>query len=141
MGVGDGTILGSTKILDNGPDNARMNIVLVAEGFKASEQGDFNNRCNQFVTALQAETWYPAIGGAINVFRLNVTSTDSGADDPAGCADEAGDGTVAATYFDATFCTGGLHRCLAPTWLAVKTALDGNVPQWYAGAVLVNTAK
>ena len=38
MGIADGTIQGLTKILDNGPDNARMNVVLVAEGFTASEQ-------------------------------------------------------------------------------------------------------
>ncbi|MGH9719596.1 MAG: M64 family metallopeptidase, partial [Bryobacteraceae bacterium] len=141
MGASDGTILGSTKILNNGPDNARMNIVLVGDGFKATEQSAFNTRCDEFVAALQAEPWYPAVGGAINVFRLNVTSTDSGADDPAGCSDEPGDGTVAATFFDSTFCTGGVHRCLAPNWLAVKTALDANLPQWYAGAVLVNTTK
>lgn len=141
MGTSDGSILGATKILNNGPDANRLNVVLVAEGFKATEQMAFNTRCDEFVTALQGESWYPAVGGAINVHRINVASTDSGADDPVSCPDEPGDGTVAATYFNATFCTSGLHRCLAPSWSLVKTALNDNVPKWHVGAVLVNTAK
>lgn len=142
MGINDGMVLGSSKILDNGPDDQRMNIVLVAEGFQAgSQQTEFDNLCDEFVAALQAEPWYPAVGGAINVWKLNVTSTDVGADDPADCADEAGDGTVADTYFDATFCTSNIHRCLAPDFLLVKTTLTANVPVWYAGAVIVNTPK
>ncbi len=144
MGVNDGMVLGSAKILDNGPDNQRMNIVLLAEGFQAGQQqDDFDALCDEFVAALQAEPWYPAVGGAINVFKLNVTSTDSGADDPADCPDESepADGTEADTYFDATFCTSNIHRCLAPNWSLVTSTLNTHVPQWYAGAVIVNTPK
>src|SRR6185503_5466434 len=73
----------------------------------------------------------------------NVTSTDAGCDDPSTCTDpdEAGDGTVAATYFDSTFCTSGIHRCLAPSWSVVKTALNANFTNWQVGAVIVNTTK
>jgi hypothetical protein len=134
-------VLDSAKILDNGPDNQRMNIVLVAEGFKDTQQDDFDALCDEFVVALQAEPWYPAVGGAINVWKLNVSSTDEGADDPVACPDEAGDGTVAATYFDATFCTDNIHRCLACNWPLVKTTLTTNVPVWYAAGVIVNTPK
>ena len=142
MGINDGMILGSSKVLDNGPDDQRMNIVLVAEGFQAGpQQTDFDNLCDEFVAALQAEPWYPAVGEAINVWKLNVASTDVGADDPVDCPDEAGDGTVADTYFDATFCTSDIHRCLAPNFSLVKTALNDNIPVWYAGAVIVNTPK
>ena len=141
MGTGDGAILGATKILDNGPDDSRLNIVLIAEGFRDTEQADFDNLCQDFINELQAEPGYPAIGGAINVHRLNVRSTDSGADDPAECPVEPGDGTVAATFFDATFCTNGVHRCLTPDWNAVLDALNDNIPQWHAGAVVVNTPK
>jgi hypothetical protein len=143
MGVSDGTILGATKILDNGADNVRLNMVLIAEGFQAGQQNDFNNLCTDFVNTMTAEPWYAAVGGAINVHRLNVTSTDAGCDDPSGCPDPdgAGDGTVAATYFDSTFCTSGIHRCLAPSWSVVKTALNANFTTWQVGAVIVNTTK
>ncbi len=142
MGIGDGTILGATKILDNGPDDSQLNIVLIAEGFKDTEQDAFNNLCQDFVDGLQAEPGYPAFGAAINVHRLNVTSTDSGADDPDDCPVDPGDGTVAATFFDATFCVSGVHRCLAPaSWTPVRNALNANVPLWKAGALIVNTPK
>jgi len=142
MGVNDGAIIGAAKVLDNGPDNQRMNIVLVAEGFKDTQQGDFDALCDEFVVDLQAEPWYPAVGGALNVWKLNVSSTDEGADDPADCPDEAGDGTVAATFFDSTFCHNNANqRCLAPDFSLVKTALNNNVSVWFAGAVIVNTTK
>ncbi|HWT00246.1 MAG TPA: M64 family metallopeptidase [Pyrinomonadaceae bacterium] len=140
MGVNDGAILGKQKILDNGPDDQRMNLVLVAEGFREDQQGFFETLCDELVTVLKAEPWYPAIGIAINVHRLNVASTDEGADDPVDCEDEPGDGTVAATYFDATFCANGLtHRCLAPDFALVDSALDDNFPTWWASCVIVNT--
>ena len=144
MGVNDGTVLGVTKILDQGADDTRMNIVLIAEGFKDSEQVKFNDLCDEFVTALQAEPWYPTVGGALNVHRLNVTSTDSGADDPP-CPDqspdEAADGTFAATFFDASFCDNNIHRALAPNWESVRNTLNLKLPGWHVGAVLVNTPK
>ena len=142
MGVNDGAVIGATKILDNGPDNQRMNLVLVAEGFTAAQQGTFDALCAEFVTALQAEPWYPSVGNAINIWRLNVSSTDEGADDPVDCPDVAGDGTVAATYFDATFCGDGkAHRCLTVNWTLLKSTLTTHVPVWYAGAAIVNTTK
>lgn len=142
MGVNDGEVIGATKILDNGPDDQRMNLVLVAEAFKDTQQGDFDARCDEFIVALEAEPWYPVVGGAINVWKLNVSSTDEDADDPVDCSDEAGDGTVADTYFDATFCKDGFtQRCLGVDWGLVTATLNTHVPVWYAAAVVVNTPK
>jgi hypothetical protein len=140
MGIADGTIQGLTKILDNGPDNARLNVVLVAEGFTAAEQTTFNNFCDGFVTALQAETWYAVLGTAINVHRLNVASTDSGTDSPATCPDgAAGSGTLVNTYFDSSFCNSGIWRCLSGDSGLVRNTLDDELPGWDVGIVLVNT--
>lgn len=113
MGSSDGTVQSINKILDNGPDAPRMNVVLVAEGFASTEQTTFNNLCDDFVATLQAETWYPILGDAINVHRLNVESDDSGTDEPLTCPDgESGSGTTVDTYFDAKFCNSGIWRCL-----------------------------
>ena len=142
MGTGDGTVQGLTNILNNGPNNSRLNIVLVAEGFQASEQANFNTLCADFVAALQAENWYPVLGDAINVHRLNVASNDSGADQPATCADgHVGPGTYVNTYFDATFCNSGLWRCLAGDPTLVHNELDAALPQWNFAVVLVNTTQ
>ena len=142
MGITDGTIGGVSKILDNGPDNSRLNIVLVAEGFQASEAADFNDACDEFVATLQAEPWYPSVGSALNVHRLNVSSTNSGADDPATCGDgNTGSGTLVDTYFDATYCNSNIRRCLLGDNALVRDTLDDTVPEWQAAAVLVNSTE
>lgn len=146
MGTGDGKVVGPTKILNNGLDNARLNLVLIAEGFRAEEKDAFDALCDEFVAALQAEPWYPAVGGAINVHRLNVTSTESGADDPP-CSDktvgEEATNTLVATYFDAQFCGDAKnHRALAPgDWKFVYDTLNAALPVWQAGGLIVNTPK
>lgn len=142
MGLADGTVVGAQKILDSGPDAARLNVVLVAEGFRAAEQNAFNTACDSFVATLQAEPWFPVIGAAINVHRVNVESDESGADDPATCGDGTpGTGAAPATFFDASFCNSGIRRCLSGDETLVRDTLDAQVPQWHAAAVLVNTTQ
>jgi hypothetical protein len=142
MGIGDGSVQGLTTLLNNGPNANRLNIVLVAEGFQASEQSDFNDACDDFVSTLQAELWYSPLGSAINVHRLNVQSDDSGADDPATCGDgSSGSGASPDTYFDATFCNSGIRRCLSGNESTVRNALNTALPEWYVAAVLVNTSQ
>lgn len=140
MGSSDGTVQSINKILDNGPDGSRMNVVLVAEGFASTEQTTFNNLCDDFIVALQAETWYPILGDAINIHRLNVESDDSGTDKPSTCPDGAtGSGTTVDTYFDAKFCNSGIWRCLSGDNSLVRNTLDTWLPAWHVGIVLVNT--
>ncbi|GGM66887.1 hypothetical protein GCM10012275_41680 [Longimycelium tulufanense] len=140
MGTADGSVTGITKILDNGPDSELCNIVLVAEGFTTSEQGDFADLCNDFVAALQDEPWFPVMGGAINVHRLDVVSDESGADDPKECDDGSeGDDVIVDTYFDAQFCSSGIRRCLNGDVSLVRTELDARLPEWHVATVLVNT--
>ena len=136
MGIADGAIVGLTKLIDNGPNAQRMNIVLVAEGFRASELATFDTRCGEFVTALQDEPWFPTLGAAINVFRLNVSSTDSGADDPVACADgSTGSGSTPSTFFDASFCQSGIRRCLQVDTTLARSTLTAQLPQWHVAAV------
>lgn len=143
MGAGDGMVQEVTKLLDSGSNDSRFNIVLVAEGFQNSQQGDFNNLCNDFLAIIQAEPWFPALGGAINIHRLNVASNDSGADDPASCGDgSSGSGASPNTFFDATFCSGGMvRRCVSGNQTVVNDTLDTNVPHWHVAAVIVNSTE
>ena len=137
MGTSDGTVISLTKILDNGPDTELCNVVLVAEGFTAAEQGDFIALCDDFLTALQAEAWYGVLGAGLNIHRLIVHSDESGTDDPTDCA--GGDGTDVDTYFDAQFCNSGIRRCLSGDEGIVRDELDAALAQWHVAGVLVNT--
>ena len=62
------------------PPNHAFNIVSLRR-FTRPTNG-FNVACSAFANALWATPPFDRLGLAINVFRVNVSSTDSGADDP-----------------------------------------------------------
>jgi hypothetical protein len=41
MGASDGTVVGMTQFVDQGPRNRLLNVAVVAEGFQQSELGTF----------------------------------------------------------------------------------------------------
>jgi len=102
MGVSDGYVVGSTKIVDHGPNNLRWNLVIIGDGYRATELTQYHTDVQNFLTTLRATPPYDELFCGINVHRVDVVSTESGADDP-GCA--GGAAVTANTYFDATFCT------------------------------------
>jgi hypothetical protein len=138
MSASDGTIIGTTQILNNGSDINRFNIALLSEGYQAGQMAQFATDANAFVRRLSQTAPFHLAMNAINVFRVDVTSTDSGADDPVACG---GTGRTARTYFDATFCGDGVNQRLcnvnATTAFAVANA---QVPRHRLIVVIVNSA-
>lgn len=136
MGVNDGTVIGATLVLDNGSPADRFNLVLVAEGYRQGELKKFADDVDFFVGGMFDQAPYDEFPCAINVYRVDVASTESGANDPASCG---GTGATPKTYFDATFCTGGVRRALtANTGLAINV-VSGLVPQFHSVQILVNS--
>jgi hypothetical protein len=136
MSTADGTVLGATQIFGSAPPGQAFNVVLLAEGFTAAQQTDFNDACASFVTTLTATEPFGGVAHGMNVFRVNVASTDAGADDPASAG---GTGAIASTYFDARFGENGLRRllvCNPSTALQVALA---QVPEFSVAIVVVNS--
>jgi hypothetical protein len=80
---------------------------------------------------------YDALSTALNFFRINVSSTDSGADDPV--YTPGGTGATVRTYFDATFGSNGIRRLLTcNTRTALQTAA-ARVPEFSVALVVVNS--
>lgn len=141
MTTADGTVVGTTKIVDHGDPARRFNIVLVAEGYTAAQLTQFATHAQQFVTRLSTSTPFDQVWCAFNVYRVDVSSTDSGADDPAACADgTVGTGATPATYFDGSFCNSGIRRLLLVNSTTVQTVVNAQVPQWHLILVVVNSA-
>jgi hypothetical protein len=144
MGAGDGTVLGTTKIVDHGSPAERWNLVLVGDGYRADQMAQYETDAQNFVDTLFATSPFsrtlaecgPRLSRAINVYRVDVTSTDSGADDPAACG---GTGAAPATFFDAAFCNGGIRRLLIVNTATVLGVVNAQVPQWHMIMVLVNS--
>jgi hypothetical protein len=142
MGASDGKILGTTKIVDHGPAASRFNIVILAEGYRETELPQFHSDLQLFINALFATVPYDRLLCGINIYQVDVSSTDSGADDPVTCGDgTTGSGTKVNTYFDATFCGGGgqTRRLLTVDSTLAKSVAQAQVPQVNMTMVLVNT--
>jgi hypothetical protein len=139
-------VVGATKIVDQGPDLDHFVLVVAGEGFTAAEQVAFEDATALFLADLQATAPYDDadVWQKINVYRLDVQSAESGADNPATCGDDPSGYVPAApetadTYFESSFCTSGTRRLLT---LAdddqLMAALDTHVSAWDAAVVVVN---
>ena len=138
MSETDGTVIGTTQIINNGPPSRRWNLVILGDGYRKSELPTFSTDAQSFVTSLFATAPFDVMKPAINVFRVDVESTDSGADDPTACG---GSGATPATYFDSSFCNNGAARLLvASAATAIKVAA-AQVPLWSQVLIIVNSSK
>ncbi|NUT32960.1 MAG: hypothetical protein HOV79_07785 [Hamadaea sp.] len=127
---------GDAEIVDHGPPSSRWNLVLLGDGYRAAELPRYAADARRVVTAVFRAAPFDALSPAINVYRVDVISTDSGADTPAACG---GPGVRARTYFDASYGDGQVDRLLVvDTGTALSVAGD-QVPQWNAVLVLVNS--
>jgi hypothetical protein len=136
MTTADGTIIGMTQVSGSAPRNRAFNIVMLAEGFTAAEQTAFDTACTAFDTAFRATPPFTDLSPAINVFRVNVSSTDSGADDPTATG---GTGATPRTYFDATFGSGGIRRLLVCNQTTALSVAAAQVPEFTTVLVVVNS--
>lgn len=141
MSTADGSITSTTKIVDHGPDARRYNIVILGDGYQATEMTKYHNDVQNFVDTLQVTPPYDDLWCAINVHRVDVVSTDSGADDPSSCGDgSSGSGASPSTYFDSTFCGGGsIRRSLTCDSSSAENTAVAQVPQVHMTMVIVNT--
>jgi hypothetical protein len=73
MGTADGSVVGLTKLIDAGPPSARWNLVIVADGYQASELAQFATDAQDIVDRLFIEPPFDSltIACAINVYRLD----------------------------------------------------------------------
>jgi hypothetical protein len=137
MGTSDGAVLGTTKIVDAGPAAQRWNIVIVSEGYRSSEMPQFATDARQFADTLLATAPFDRLRAGINIYRVDVTSTESGARDSKSC--KGGTGAKPKTYFDASFCTGGIRRLLVANNGRVVKVVSKQVPEWHMALLSVNS--
>ena len=140
MTTADGAILSTTKIVDNGPPTVLWNLVILGDGYQATQMAQYATDVQGFVDTMFQTPPFDELRRAINVYRVDVTSTDSGADDPLtmSCA---GSGTTARTYFDATYCGDGrAQRLLYVNNTTVLDTVRAQVPEWDVPLVVVNSA-
>ena len=140
MAATDGSIVGTTTVVDHGPAAFRFNIVVMSDGYRSNELAQFATDVQGFVDQLRITAPFCYLWEGINVYRVDVSSTDSGADDPTTCADSStGSGATPRTYFDATFCSGGVRRLLGVDSALALQVAAAQVPSYDFAMVIVNT--
>jgi hypothetical protein len=137
MGLLDGQVIGTVRVIDHGSPAGRFNLVVVSEGYQLSELASFSDATDQFIEYLFSTPPFDGLKCAFNIYRIDVSSSESGADNPAACG---GDGSVKATRFDASFCNFGIQRLLCVNSQAVIDVADAAVPEWHQILVIVNSA-
>lgn len=138
MSESDGTVIGVTKLVDNGPDSDRWNLVVLGDGYRSDKLDKYHEDVETVWGAIQSTAPFDELREAINLHCVDVASAESGAKDPA-------TGANPRTYFDATFGTiwngKPLDRLLTvDDGLAVITAQD-LVPATHQILVIVNSSK
>jgi hypothetical protein len=92
------------------------------------------------VAGMRAIPPFDELWCGINVYRVDVTSTDSGADDPATCGDgSTGSGATPRTYFDASFCNNNARRLLLVNAATAKAVAQAQVPEVHFTLCVVNS--
>lgn len=140
MSTSNGSVLGATKIVDNGPDPSKFTIALISEGYTAADMPQWEADAQSFADYLftQAPFCEVDLRCAINIYRIDVTSDESGADDPR-CGGD-GQGEKVKTYFDASFCaTPNVRRTMSFDTDTALVVLLGQVPFWRMGLVVVHS--
>ena len=143
MSAADGSVLGTQKIVDHGADAQRYNIVILGDGYRSAEMAKYHADAQEFVDAFRATAPFGDLWCGINIHRVDIASTDSGADDPVACGDgSAGAGTVARTYLDSSYCSDTMiRRLLACDSVRARAIAHAQVPATHVTMVIVNATK
>jgi hypothetical protein len=96
-----------STVLSNGTTQSRYDMVILGDGYRASEQARFDSDVQTFLTALFQRQPYQTFAAYYNVHTVFRASVDSGADRP----DETPP-VFKNTVYDASYNIGGTDRCL-----------------------------
>ncbi|MEZ5988561.1 MAG: M64 family metallopeptidase [Planctomycetota bacterium] len=94
-------------IINNGPVDNRYDIVIVGDGYQASEEAKFGADVGKWMTNLFGREPYKSYARFFNVHTVFRASKESGADQP-----DVSPPIVRDTVYDASYNYGGTARCL-----------------------------
>jgi hypothetical protein len=142
MGASDGSIGATTKVVDHGSPSSRWDLVVLGDGYRANDLAKYHTDVQAFIDRIRLTPPWDELWCAVNVWRVDVTSTESGADEPTTCG---GPGTTPKTFFDATFCSlwgaTPLERLLTVDSARADAAALAAVPLRNQTLVIVNSSK
>tara|TARA_R110000868_G_scaffold8478_5_gene43940 strand:- start:25260 stop:26681 length:1422 start_codon:yes stop_codon:yes gene_type:complete len=142
-------------IKNSGDNDKRINLVILSEGYQASELAQFKTDAISFTNTLFIQSPFKEYANYFNVHIIKVPSNESGADHP-GTATNVTEPynnlptTFVDTYFNATYDSFGTHWKLYyeidgnsanNTEAKVNDVLANNFPTYDQALILVNSAE
>jgi hypothetical protein len=131
-----------SQILYNGPTNKRINIVLLAEGYLASQTNKFSTDATMVLNSILNTPPFNAYRRYFNGFKIFVASAEAGSDHPSRSVNKD-------TYFNSTYDSYGLTRLVtippndhdgsyANGKGKVDTLLQSLLPEYDVAVIVVN---
>ena len=130
-------------IYNSGPNDKRLNIVILGDGYKESELSKFILDAKGFANQLFSESPYSDYKNYFNVYAIKVPSKESGANHPGTAKDVTEPDIpvlVVDNYFGSAFDAYDIHRLLVPTnYIAINNVLANNFPAYDQVIMIVNS--
>lgn len=129
----------------SGDNNKRINIVILSDGYQATEFDKFITDATSFSNAMFTQEPFKEYTNYFNVYAIKVPSNESGADHPANATDVTEPVFPAATkdtYFNTSFDTAGFHRLLYTySSSLIYNVLANSFPEYDQPIILVNSSE
>lgn len=131
------------KIKDSGEDSKRINLVILGDGYQASELSQFETDATNFMNDLFADEPFASYENYFNVHIIKVISNQSGATHPGTASDEGSYSVPTQTidnYFGTTYDSFAIHRLLyTVNQGTIGTVLANNFSTYDQAMILVNS--
>lgn len=138
--------ISAIKLRDSGPDNNRLVVVIMCDGFTEADlaTSSFSNTVSRFLGKFFTTPPWNSYAQGVNIYRVDIASNQSGADYED--AAPGSGGTLKDTYLNAAFWVGGTERCLFLTGDGISRASAAadslvGVGVWDEILVFVNSTK
>ncbi|AXP79639.1 IgA Peptidase M64 [Mariniflexile rhizosphaerae] len=140
-------------IKNSGNNDKRINLVILSEGYQASELAQFKTDAINFTNAMFNQSPFKEYTNYFNVHIIKVPSNESGADHPGTATDVTEPASPILnvdTYFNATYDSYGKHRLLYyeidgfssnNTQAKIMDVLATNFPTYDQALILVNSSE
>jgi len=119
-----------TPIRSNGPSSNRIDVVVLGDGYTASEMAIYAADAETFIAGLFGQEPFLEYESYFNVFRVDVVSSDSGADHPSR-------GVYKDTALDAAYDCSGITRLICVNTTKVNEVLNRSLPASQRELVIV----
>ncbi|MEC5157907.1 M64 family metallopeptidase [Chryseobacterium sp. MP_3.2] len=132
-------------LIQNGPNDKRINMVVLGDGFTATQQSDFVTNATSLVNYIFNKAPFSQYRNYFNVYAIKVVSLESGVKHP-GTATDVTEPVIPVTnpnnFLGSSFDVGGTHRCLySNSTNAVTSVLASNVPDFDVAFILGNSTE